>query len=62
VEQKEKEELRQMLEDLAPNLCKHSLIMESILEDIWGRGYLSLSHLKLILELEQLYQRTRPQI
>jgi hypothetical protein len=62
VEQKEKEELRQMLEDLAPNLCKHSLIMESILEDICGRERLSLSHLKLILELEQLYQRTRPQI
>ena len=61
MEQKEKEELRQMLEDLAPNLCKHSLIMESILDDICGRGYLSLSHLKLILELEQLYQRTRPQ-
>lgn len=62
MEQKEKEELRQMLEDLAPNLCKHSLIMESILEDICGRERLSLSHLKLILELEQLYQRTRPQI
>ena len=51
-----------MLKDFAPNLCKHSLIMESILEDICGRGYLSLSHLKQILELEQLYQRTRPQI
>lgn len=62
MEQKKKEELTQMLKDLAPNLCKHSLIMESILEDIWGRGYLSLSHLKQILELEQLYQRTRPQI
>ncbi len=62
MEQKEKEELRQMLKDLAPNLCKHSLIMESILEDICGRECLSLSHLKLILELEQLYQRTRPQI
>ena len=62
MKQKEKEESRQMLKDLAPNLCKHSLIMESILEDICGRERLSLSHLKLILELEQLYQRTHPQI
>lgn len=62
MEQKKKEELTQMLKDLAPNLCKHSLIMESILEDICGRERLSLSHLKQILELEQLYQRTRPQI
>ena len=62
MEQKKKEEPTRMLEDLAPNLCKHSLIMESILEDICGRERLSLSHLKQILELEQLYQRTRPQI
>ena len=62
MEQKKKEELTQMLKDLAPNLCKHNWIMESILEDICGRGFLSLSHLKQILELEQLYQRTRPQI
>lgn len=62
MEQKKKEEFTQMLKDLAPNLCKHSLIMESILEDICGRERPSLSHLKQILELEQLYQRTRPQI
>ena len=62
MEQKKKEEFTQMLKDLAPNLCKHSLIMESILEDICGREHLSLSHLKQILELEQIYQQTRPQI
>ena len=62
MEQKKKEEFTRILKDFAPNLCKHSLIMESILEDICGRERLSLSHLKQILELEQLYQRTRPQI
>jgi|LSQX01.1.fsa_nt_gb hypothetical protein len=55
-------EMYEILKDCAPNLCKHLLIVRLILDDVCGRGFLTLGYLKQILELETTYQRSRPQI
>ena len=58
MEQKKKKNLRRCLK-IAPNLCKHSLIMESFWKIFVGEVPVPLAP-EADFELEQLYQRARP--
>ncbi len=57
------EEAYQVIADFAPCLCRHTVVLKPLLEDVVKRGAIgNLSQLKLFLDIQVQYQRSRPNV